>query len=57
MQCWEKKKHSKKDAQTLANKAKNERGQRIRIYHCPICDYWHLTHRPDFSKSKVIFKK
>ncbi len=38
-----KRKYDKKGAQTLLNKLKRKHREEKRIYHCPICKYWHLT--------------
>lgn len=44
---------SKKDAQTAANYALRRRHNRpeiARVYHCPNCNGFHLSHKPDGSK-------
>ena len=44
MLCSEKYGYSKKDAETKRNFIKKERGILLRIYPCPICGKYHLTH-------------
>ena len=38
---------SKKDALTAKNHAERKRlgKNKLRIYNCPICNKWHLTHK------------
>lgn len=38
-----KRKFDKKGAQTALNVARKHHREEKRIYHCPICKYWHLT--------------
>jgi hypothetical protein len=36
----------KKIAQQIRNKrGRGKKAQKLRIYQCPVCDYWHLTHQ------------
>ena len=41
--CQGKKCYDKKGAQTAKNKRFKDSHTELRIYQCPICDYWHLT--------------
>lgn len=39
-------KQSAKRAGRKINKARAAKGEEpMRIYHCPICGYWHFTHK------------
>jgi hypothetical protein len=42
--CFGKQCYSKKVAETLKNKKWVEESVELRIYQCPICNFWHLTH-------------
>jgi hypothetical protein len=45
MQC-EKKQLKKKEAEAILKhkqKAPHHRKKEVRYYHCPICNWWHLT--------------
>lgn len=42
--CLHKKGYGKKTAQTVKNKRAKE-GVELRIYPCPFCRAWHLTHK------------
>lgn len=44
MQCTGKKRYTKKLAETLKNRLYDKRGLILRIYQCPECNTWHLTH-------------
>jgi hypothetical protein len=35
--------YDKKGATTAANKRYSEAHQKLRIYQCPECNFWHLT--------------
>ncbi len=39
-----KRSYPKKDAQSARNRLR-KRGAILRIYHCPKCNRWHLTHK------------
>lgn len=41
--CDKKQVYSKKDAQTVRNLRMKSGSKELRIYHCPICNGWHLT--------------
>lgn len=43
-QCTGKKRYTKKLAETLKNRLNDKRGLTLRIYQCPECNMWHLTH-------------
>jgi len=47
--------YDKKTAQSMMNH-RHKRGAKLRIYHCPLCNWWHLTHHPknsdEFNKLK-----
>lgn len=48
MDCG-KRQYSKRDAIAARNRAMRRRRNRpkmLRIYQCPDCGYWHLTHKP-----------
>lgn len=36
--------YSKKDALTAKNRREAEGSERLRLYECPWCGCWHLTH-------------
>lgn len=36
--------YDKKDAATMANHVLKQFGRKVRIYQCPDCNRWHLTH-------------
>jgi rubrerythrin len=41
--------YSKRQAETVRNsrlRARHGRPDQLRIYHCPVCNHWHLTHTP-----------
>ena len=48
--CWRKKKisYDKKTAQTKKNIMK-KKGKELRIYHCPACNMFHLTHEDNYK--------
>lgn len=53
--CWKTSKSclSKKDAQTKRNRLQTKHGrERLRIYPCPHCNWWHLS-----NLEKRIFKQ
>lgn len=43
--CGEKVKYSKKDALTAKNRRYSSEHIQLRIYQCPNCNGWHLTHK------------
>ena len=55
MKCRGKQCYSKREAETIRN-ARLRPHRRIRrhipdflrIYHCPHCNHWHLTSKPDY---------
>lgn len=51
--CLKKGQYSKKIAQTIKNSLRRE-GRIVRMYHCPLCNYWHVTH---LVRKKVKFQK
>lgn len=60
--CVHKSKYSKKTAQTVRNKRIQDGEKYLRIYNCPNCGSWHLTHkqhekREGFVKSIKPFIK
>lgn len=47
-QCGDKKKYTKRDALTAAKGvAKSGRREKMSVYQCPFCNYWHLSHYRD----------
>ena len=46
-QCWTsgKNMYDKKTAITMVNHREKNFGRLLRAYHCPFCNYWHLTHK------------
>lgn len=50
--CWVSCKtcFNKKDAETAKNFLYLEKGVELRVYQCPTCNYWHLTHNLTFGK-------
>ena len=40
--CVEKTRYSKKDAITAQHNA-HKNGREVRVYQCPICNFWHMT--------------
>lgn len=50
MICEQKKQYSKKDAQTTCNYQMSQGEKSLRIYQCPTCGFWHLTHKTDWKK-------
>ncbi|MBP7250630.1 MAG: hypothetical protein KA986_00445 [Aliarcobacter sp.] len=42
--CKNKGLYYKKSVETIRNFL-NKKGQRVREYHCDLCNYWHLTHK------------
>ena len=52
-QCAKKVRYkSQHEARVIANLAESQRGHKLRVYCCPICNGWHLT-----SHSNKPFKK
>lgn len=41
--CGDKPIYDKRQAETAKNRRWNQDHIRLRIYHCPNCNYWHLT--------------
>jgi hypothetical protein len=55
--CFGKQCYSKKLAETLRNEKWEEESTELRIYQCPICNSWHLTHlmwEPKKKKKRKI---
>lgn len=51
-----KSRYTKKDAQSTLSffeKQGNFRDGHGRIYQCPICNHWHLTHSEEFTEMVV----
>lgn len=44
--------YSKKMGETVVNQCKNEKGIRLRLYQCPECNYWHLSHSLTKNKGR-----
>lgn len=44
--------YDKKTALTLKNMAWRDGRGAMRVYHCPVCGAWHLTHLPDTRMEK-----
>lgn len=44
--------YDKKTAQTAANKRYADDHVELRIYQCPSCNWWHLTHTNIRPKNK-----
>lgn len=44
--------YSKRDAQTKKNYLEKQGRERMRIYPCPACNQWHLTHAHSERKRK-----
>ena len=42
--CGNKKTYDKKTALTVRNRRLREGVEWLRAYHCPKCNFWHLTH-------------
>lgn len=55
--CFIKKQYDKKTAQTVKNVLLKKGVQYLRIYHCPICNNWHLTskknNKPNGKRNKI----
>ena len=51
--CTNKGRYSKKEARTIKNSLRKE-GKMLREYHCPKCNFWHLTH---LIRKKEKFRK
>lgn len=51
--CINKGCYSKKEARTIKNSLRKE-GKMLREYHCPKCNFWHLTH---LIRKKEKFRK
>lgn len=49
--CINKGCYSKKEARTIKNSLRKE-GKMLREYHCPKCNFWHLTHLIRENKKK-----
>lgn len=50
-QC-RKQKYTKVEAQTVVNarmSARHNRPEHLRIYHCPLCNGWHVTHKENLN--------
>jgi len=51
--CSGKKVYTKKEAQTVLNFLQGRgNGKNLRIYQCPYCDFWHLTHKQKYGSSE-----
>ena len=51
-ECYKKKRYSTEDfAKSVARRCRKERNIELRIYACPQCCGWHLTHIPDKEHS------
>lgn len=51
-------KQSAKRASKKINKARVARGETpMRIYHCPICQFWHFTHKEKRHGETSVVKK
>ncbi len=48
--CMGKRKYHKRDAQTAMNFRERNGAEKLRIYQCNFCDFWHLTHK-EYNKS------
>jgi len=45
--CQSKNRYATKEfAERLAQRGRTNQGWRISVYHCDVCDGWHLTKRP-----------
>lgn len=50
--CWKKKAYSTYDnAKRMADRGEARRNVHLRVYRCPICRRWHITHK---SMSKQL---
>lgn len=52
--CLHKKPYTKKEAQTIRNLRLEQGEKYLRIYPCPLCNNWHLTHK---NKEKEKYLK
>lgn len=54
--CERKVCYGKKDAQTILNRLmsspRKQRNDKLRIYQCRNCNFWHITHKEDWNKNK-----
>jgi len=41
--CLKKRKYSFERAERVRRKVMKERGVKLRVYHCPVCDSYHVT--------------
>ena len=41
--CFNKKCYNKNGAQQMVNLKKKRQGVKLRIYHCELCNFWHLS--------------
>lgn len=48
--------YDKRSAQTVINKRWSEDRVRLRVYECPACGRWHVTHKVDDERSIRIRK-
>ena len=58
-QCGGKNCYDKKGATTAMNYFWDTEKKELRIYECPTCGYWHLTHNLHYKKEyerKKIYK-
>lgn len=47
-----KQKYTKVEAQTVVNhrmSSRHNRPEKLRIYHCGLCNGWHITHKDDYN--------
>lgn len=44
--------YDKKSAITAKNSSRRKRGVELREYHCPDCNWWHLTHTNVWKSKK-----
>lgn len=42
--------YDKRGAQTARNKRERNGSEPLRIYQCPKCNQWHLTHKQSYEK-------
>lgn len=59
--CLHKRQYTKKEAQTIRNQRLFQGEKYLRIYPCPLCNSWHLTHknkeRENFLKDVKPYKR
>lgn len=53
--CFSKKRYPSEDfAAQVAQVAADKRGVDLRVYHCPCCSGFHLTHQPEKTRPETL---